>query len=274
MNGFLAIYTSDPMLVCCELDRVRAQVPWDTDSLPLGIGAYQDAVVLQRCYGVGASRQDAWEVPDSEAVIITAGPLEEGKSLEENMPPFRFRQWLFSLVGEVAQADRVRDRLVAELPDFLQRSVRGSTLGEVVFGLFLSELRALGRIEDATLEAPLAAQLLAKAARVVEQVSAEVGGTARPSFAMVATNGRLLAAARRGARPLSFRLLEGDPTCARCGLDATARENDPLVRDHRRRRSVVLSALAQVEGWVPVPDGAAVAIDRKLALQLLPAVDR
>lgn len=274
LSHTVAILTSDPSLICCELDRVRALVEIDGPGLALGLGAFEEDVVLQRRYGVGVPRANLWEVPDSDAAIVWAGPLGVGMSLEDNTPPFRFRQWLFAFSGAVDVADRVRERLLGELPDFLQRSVRGSTLGEVVFGVYLAALRSLGRIEDRTLEAPVAAQLLAKVARTVEQAAGDLGGREKPAMALVATNARVLAAARRGEQPMSFKLLEGDPTCARCGLDTTMKDTLPLVRDHRRRRSVVIAATRALagrsEGWVPVPDGGAVAVDRKLALQVLP----
>lgn len=269
MSRIVAILTSDPMLVRCELDRVRPQLSFDDPSLVAGVGAYEDGVVLQRRYGTSTPRVELWDVPDSDAVVFHAGALAVGQSLEENAQPFRFRQWLFAHLGAVEQAERVRDQLLAELPDFLQRSVRGSTLSEVVFGIFLSELRAVGRTEDPNLEPAIAAQLLLKTCRAVEQATSGAGGAQKPQQAMVATNGRLLVAARRGA-PLSYTLLEGEAACARCGLTADGKDTDPLVRDHRRRRSVVLATHpARAEAWVAVPDGGALAVDRKLAIQVL-----
>ena len=269
MSRFAAILTSDPMLVRCELDRVRPQLELDDKALVIGVGAYDDAVVLQRRYGAGVPRAELWEVPDSDAVIFHAGSLKVGQSLEDNAQPFRFRQWLFAHLGQVDQAERVRDRLLAELPDFLQRSVRGATLAEVVFGVFLSELRTLGRTEDPNLEPAVAAQLLIKAARVVEQASAGAGGTQKSQQSLVATNGRLLVAARRGG-PLAYSLLEGEPSCKRCGLLGDGKDADPLVRDHRRKRSVVVATHpTRVDAWAAIPDGGAVAVDRKLAVQVL-----
>lgn len=274
MSHTVALLTLDASLVRCELDRVRPQLELADEGLAVGVGAYGDDQVLQRCYGAGVPRAGLFEVPDSPAVLLHAGPLAVGQSLEENTAPFRFRQWLFAMCGEVDRADRVRERLLSELPDFLLRSVRGSTVGEVAFGVFLAELRRLGRIEDPQLEAPVAAQLLSATARAVAVAAQAAGAERPPAFALVATNGRLLVAARRGDHPLAFRLLEGDPVCKRCGLEPGAREADPLVRDHRRRRSVVIAALApRNEGWKPAPENGAIAVDRKLSLQVLPGAN-
>jgi glutamine amidotransferase len=245
---------------------VRPHVVLEGPGLVAGLGAYQDEVVLQRRYGVGATGQ-LWEVPLSEVVLLHAGPLPVGLSPEDDAQPFRFRRWLFAHVGEVDRADAVRDRLFEELPEYLQSVVRGGTLSEVIFARFLSELRAVGRIEDPTLEGPLAAGLLQKTARAVEQASGEVGGTAKARLALVATNGRVLVAARRGQQPLVYRLLEGQAECARCGIAADAKASEVAVRDHRRRRSVVVATSPHsAEGWVPVPDGGALSVDRRLAV--------
>lgn len=266
MSSLVAIVTSDAALVRCELDRVRPMVALEAPGQVAGLGAYQDEVVLQRRYGVGASGE-LWEAPLSEMVLLHAGALPVGLAPEDNAQPFRFRQWLFAHVGEVDRADAVRDRLYEELPEFLQSAVRGGTLSEVIFAQFLSELRAVGRTEDPTLEGPLAASLLKKAARAVEQASGEVGGTSKAKLALVATNGRVLVAARRGQQVLGYRLLEGQAECARCGIAADAKESEVAVRDHRRRRSVVLATNpASTDGWVVVPDGGALSVDRRLAV--------
>jgi glutamine amidotransferase len=269
MSSLLGIVTSDPSLVRCELDRVRPLLTIQTADRVAGVGAYQDEVVLQRRYGVGAAGE-LWEAPGSEMVLLHAGVLPVDLAPEENAQPFRFRQWLFAHVGEVDRADALRDRLYEQLPEFLQAVVRGATLSEVIFAQFLSELRTVGRTEDPTLEAPLAAALLKKTARVVEQVSAEVGGTAKPGMAMVATNGRLMIAARRGQQSLVYRLLEGQAECARCCIAADAKDTELKVRDHRRRRSVVVATGPKSpEGWVAVPDGGALAVDRRLSVQVV-----
>lgn len=270
MPRFVAISTSNASLVRCELDRVRPHVELDANDLMVGVGAYADTVVLQRSHGVGVPRADLWEVPESDAVILAATHLGIGQSVEDSAQPFRFRQWLFAHVGTVDQPERVRERLLAHLPEFLQRSVRGPTLSEAVFATFLSELRALGRMEDMLLEAPIAAQVLARTGRMVEHASGEVGGTEKSHLAMVATNGRVLVGARRGNQPLAYSLLEGEPTCERHGLTSAVSEKEPLVRDHRRRRSVVLATNPlRMDTWVTLPDGGAVAVDRRLQVQIL-----
>ncbi|GMU58858.1 MAG: hypothetical protein AMXMBFR34_06210 [Myxococcaceae bacterium] len=268
-SSLIAIVTSDPALVRCELDRARPLVTLEAPGRVAGAGAYQDEVVLQRRYGLGAEG-DLWEVPLSDIVLLHAGELPVDLAPEENAQPFRFRQWLFAHVGEVDRADQVRDRLYEQLPEFLQSVVHGGTLSEVVFAQFLAELRTLGRTEDPHLEAQLAASLLKKAARVVEQASGEVGGTSKARLGLVATNGRILVAARRGVQALGYQLLEGRAECARCQIAADAKDAEVKVRDHRRRRSVVVASNPKNgDGWVQIPDGGALAVDRRLSVQIV-----
>jgi predicted glutamine amidotransferase len=264
-----ALFTSDPFLVRCELHRVREQFSLGAPNEVVGVGAYEDAVVLLKRYGAGVPRADLWEAPESDVVLFHSQLATNATSLDENTQPFRLRQWLFAHAGEVDQGERVRERVLPLLPDFLQRAIHGTTVSEAIFALFLAQLRDLGRMEDVHLPAPLAAQLLLKAARTVEQISAEVGGTSKSTLNLCATNGRLLIAARLGGQPLCYKLLEGDAVCERCELTGAGSDSGPLVRDHRRRRSVVLATRPKNNGWLEVADGEALAVDRKLSLQVL-----
>ncbi len=235
----------------------------------MGVGAYEDSVVLLKRYGAGVPRTDLWAAPETEVVLFHAQPPTSATPLEENTQPFRLRQWLFAHAGEVDLADRVRERVLKTLPDFLLRAIRGTTVSEAIFALYLAQLRELGRMEDPNLPAALAAQLLLKAARAVALISAEVGGPSKSTLSLAATNGRILVAARLGTEPIHYKLLEGDAVCERCQLTSDGKDSEPLVRDHRRRRSVVVATRPTNSGWLEVEDGQALAIDRKLSIQVL-----
>lgn len=266
MTRLFAISTSDASLMCCELERARHLLALDDEGLVLGLGAYDDSQLIQRQYGVGVTRSDMWELPTSETALYTAGPPPVGRPIEESAQPFRMRQWLFSMAGTLKDP-HTRERLAEQLPDFLQRSLRGPTVEEAVFATFLSELRTLGRTEDPDLEAPIAAQLLARTAQHVEEAA---GQAHKASIALIATNGRVLLAATRGGHPLSYRLLEGEGACSRCGLTGDEKAATPLVRDHRRRRSIVFATdPLKPDAWLPVPEAKAVAVGRALQLQIV-----
>jgi hypothetical protein len=274
MARFAALFTTAPALVRCELDRARRQIALDEEAFVVGVGAYQDGQVIHRQYGVGVPREEVWAVPDSEAVVLHAGALALGQALEDTAQPFRFRQWLFAQVGEVDEPVRVRERLYEELPEYLQRWVRGASLAEVAFGILLDELRGIGRLEDSSLEAPVVAEMLIKAARAIERASAAEGGTHRARQALVATNGLVLAGVRQGGHPLAYLPLEGQATCTRCSESGERAELESRAREHLRRRSVILATdPLRAEAWASVPEGGGVAVDRTLTVTLVPRAD-
>lgn len=262
-NRLLALCTSNAALVRCELDRVRDQLSLEGDYASMS--SWSDTQVLQRRYGRDVPREPVWEVPDTERLLLACGTLSGGRQLEESAQPYRYHHWLFGQVGVVDRHDAVRDRLFEQLPEFLQSVVRRPSFGAVVFGQFLAQLRSEGAIDDPNLRAVAVGQALQTVAKVVEQTSAEVGGTARIQLALMATNGRCTVATRRGSAHLSHVLLEGQIECRRCGLPKDAPEKDAIVRDHRRRRSVVLST-SPLAHEVTVPDGAYLAVERDLTV--------
>jgi hypothetical protein len=259
-----ALYTSDSTLVRCEIDRVRDALRLDHDYA--GIGGWHDGMVIQRRYAAGAARAELWEIPDTDVVVLASGTLPLGTPVEENAQPFRYHQWLFGQVAQIPNQDAVRERLLEQLPDFIQSMVRGVTLAEVIFAQFLAALRRLGRMDDPSLDAVVAGRTLAAVTRSVQQVSAEVGGTEKIKLGLVASNGRALVGARRGL-PLSYSLLEGQVECRRCGLRADTPETEALVRDHPRRRSVVISTVPlRPQEELAVPEDGFVAVDRRLSV--------
>jgi glutamine amidotransferase len=261
MSQHLALITSDAALMRCELDRVRNRFPLAPGSA-VGVAGWQDGQVVER--RSASPSMEVWEAPDSEVVMLATRALGVGQGIEESAQPFRFRQWLFAAGGGLEKGAAVRERLREELPEFLASTIRGPTWEEAAFATFLAELREIGRIEDPTLDTATAAMRLSACARAIEQY-----GGGKPGFSLVASNGRILVATRRGGQSLSYTLLEGQAECARHELTAQSSDAEALVRDHRRRRSVVVATdVSPGEGWVVLPDGATLSVDRKLAVTI------
>ena len=74
MPSFAALFTSDPFLVRCELHRVREQFSLGAAADVVGVGAYEDTVVLLKRYGAGVRRTDLWDAPESEVVLFHSQP--------------------------------------------------------------------------------------------------------------------------------------------------------------------------------------------------------
>lgn len=269
MSHFAAIVTSDASLARCAAEALWPRLDLGRPEEAFGVGAWQDDQVLLRRYGPGLPKPGPAEVPDSAMLIVAGHGLAPGQPLEEAGQPWRFRRWLFAAVGRLERPEAVRERLLGEVPEFLHGQVRSQAWGEAVFARFLTELRRLGRIEDPTLDAATVAGCLAETARAVNAIAAAVGGPTRPAVGLLASNGRVLVGSRLGAQPLAWALSEGLAACARHEVGPTSREAEPLVRDHRRLRSVVVATTPlRPEGWTSLADGATVAVDHRLAISV------
>ena len=271
MGALVAILQNDPNLLRCQVRRLEQHVVLSQpERLPdaYGFGYYKGSDVLlgKRPSGAPAAftlAQLAGAV-DSEALLAHARYATVGTQKDENTHPFRFRRWLFAHDGTVEAFREVKPRLIDALPDFLRRNVEGDTDSEHAFMLFLRNLRESGQVDDHDVDARTVSHALAQAARDLETWSREAGATKPSVLNFIATNGRVLAATRRG-RPLYYALLEGIIPCARCGIGPGTPENDPRLRPHRQVKAVCFaSRLLQPNGFVEVPDASAVAVSRSL----------
>ena len=275
MGALFAVLQNDPNLLRCQVARLEAHVALrDGDRLPdaYGFGYYKGSDVLlgKRPSGAPASftlSQLAGGV-DSDAVVAHARTATVGAQKDENTHPFRFRRWLFAHDGTVEAFAEVKPRLVAALPDFLRRQVEGETDSELAFMLFLKHLRATGQVDDLDVPASTVARALALTVRDLDAWCREVGAARPSALDFLATNGRVLAATRRG-RPLYYALLEGIVPCARCGLEVGSPESDPRTRPHRQVKAVCFAThLLAPNGFREVPDGSAVAVSRALQVSV------
>ncbi|WP_208647284.1 class II glutamine amidotransferase [Corallococcus interemptor] len=275
MSAILAALSSDPNLLRCELHRLTQQVVLRPEARAnaLGVGSYaQEDVLLRRLAPDRDITLDDLGPPhESEAVLFHASRLPLGLSPEENTQPFRARHWLFAHQGPLPDFEPLRAPLLSRVPEHLQRQVRGSTGSEVLFALFLTRLRELGRTDDPRLEPEVAGRVLRDTVREVEATLVKLGQVRTPPLNLVATNGTVLAATRRGEAPLYYTRLEGSAECAHCGVTPQTPETHPEVGAHRRRRTVVVAShVTRTQGWVELPQGATLAVGEDLQVQQLP----
>lgn len=270
MAVVLAALTSDPNLLPCELHRLQPFV--DLSELPArsasGLAWYAGDDLLQRRFPAEAPPRSTRELLDgetSDAMLFHSRAISASASIEENTQPYKFRRWVFAHDGTVQVWSRVRMSAMAALPEHLARGIRGDLDSEVLFALFLKELRDTGRTDDVRLEPEVAAKLLLKAGSVMEKLARDEGAQEPSGLSMVATNGRMLIAARCGPPQLFYKLLEGTNRCERCGIDERTKESDSRVPSHRRVRTVVVTTDPGPEnGWLPLEQGEALAVDLKL----------
>lgn len=275
MGALIAILQTDPNLMSCQVARLNGLVAL-SDGGPLpdayGYGYYSASDVLlgKRPSGAPAllGLSDLAGEVDSEALLVHARHATVGNLKDENTHPFRFRRWLFAHDGTIEAWPLVKPKLLAALPDFLRRNIVGDTDSEHAFMWFLKVLRDDGILDSLDLDAAAAGRALTRTVRQIDAWCREVGAGKPSVLDLVATNGRVLAATRRG-RPLHYALFEGIMPCAREGIDSATPESDPRVRPHRRVKAVCFaSVLSQPAGFLEVPDGSVISVGRKLQVQI------
>lgn len=274
MASTFALYTTHPELVRCQLARLEGQIDLGGEdrSEGIGVGSFAEEEVLLRRLarsGVPARLSELFTDVGSEALIVQARPLGPSRSVEEDTQPLRFRRWLFALDGQIEEFPRVRAGLEASLPEYLRRNLRCDTEGEAAFALFLSAMRELGRTDDRSLDEALAAEQVGRTARQLSRLSAEAGATRTSNFSIIASNARLLVAARMGSEPLHYTLLEGAEVCEACGVTPQSQELKPLVRAHRRCRTVAVATHVRDGRWMEIASGQALAVNERAEIRLM-----
>lgn len=273
MAEFLAIHQTDASLLGCLLRQLAGKVPLgEPGEAAAGVGStHVDDFLLRKrpLQGQQAMPERLADGVSSTAVVISAGTTKGAKSgfSEETTFPFQFKRWMFSLAGSVEELAPARPRLVEALPPHLKRSVKGDSAAEALFVLFLSRLRDAGRLDDSDVDAETVARSLAAAVGAAERAFESLGQP-MPPLAAVVSNGRVMAALRRG-HPLWVREQHGIESCARCELGPEASDTDPKVRAHRVLKAVQLASGPQpgLDGFRSLEDGEVLSILRTLEVK-------
>jgi glutamine amidotransferase len=278
MGALVAVLQNDPNLMRCQVARLSRHVALAEPDRPpdaYGFGYYTPTEVLVGKRPTGAPGgpmglvQLVGEV-DSEVVLAQAR-YAAASSTEENTPPFRYRRWLFAHDGAIEGFSLVKAKLASSLPDFLRRGISGDTDKEHAFMVFLQVLREGGHLDDLDLEAGVAADALARTVRRIDAWCREAGAQKPSELTFVATNGRVLAATRRGG-PLSYALLEGIVPCPLHPMGPGTSDTDPRVRPHRTAKAVCFAThlTADPNGFLDVPEASVVAVSRDLRVSISP----
>ncbi|CAN5908199.1 hypothetical protein BH11MYX2_BH11MYX2_41420 [soil metagenome] len=86
----------------------------------------------------------------------------------DNTPPFRFRRWLFGMTPGAGGLELVNSRLLAHIPEYLRRNIRGRTPQELIFHVFLATLHDEGNIDDPNISTAVQRRALAATIRLVQ----------------------------------------------------------------------------------------------------------
>ncbi|MFO0628754.1 MAG: hypothetical protein U0325_24480 [Polyangiales bacterium] len=261
-----------------QTDRVRCAVSQEADALRFGdgagawgLGSVQSGEVLLRRRPVsareGASLPEMVRDLRTGALVACARRTEEARRPEETVPPWRFRQWLCAVDGDLTAMGPLREALDRALPDFLARNAHGDGADERVAHLLFAQLHGEGRLDDPDLDRLSLARCARDAVRSLDALSG-----AQVPVSLLATNGRVLVALARGV-PLSWVRRQGVRDVTACAeAEAGARPGRRLDAETLRHlRYVMVASGAEVAGYKPAAaEGGLVtlAVDRNLDVHI------
>lgn len=163
-----------------------------------GIGFYQGDEVLHKKQPAPDGEPLDWDVIankiHTDCAIAHLRQATVGEFSLDNTHPFRLRQWLFAHVGTLSAFEEIKGRLHAELPDFLQRNIRGRSDSELFFHTILAGLHARNQLEAAD---PSEVTVLESMSDAVKNVEALSGSASTLNF--ILSNGRFMYALRHGS---------------------------------------------------------------------------
>ncbi len=293
MSRLIAMVCNDPDRLRCVLAPVQASLRADPDPVTQargfdawGIGLYQGGeVLLKRRPQPTLGPVDFFAIAAelrTDTLIAHARSATVGDNRNENTHPFRFRSWLFAHHGTLpgfgplhGSTDPARptpeqaaltETLLADLPDFIRRNLRGQTDSELLFHLFLTRLHEAAHLDVADLRVADAQAALVRTIERLDEMLRARGLDPRMLGVLVLANGRFLMAVNRGM-PLYAMHVDGMKDCAVCREKRT--HERPRAIDHDHLRAVLLVADAPQPLTAPfrtVADGTLLTISRDLTV--------
>lgn len=262
MTRLFGCISNQPQRLGEALASVRAALVARGPIARWGVGYVQSGEVLLSLHPREvAGELDFYPVVSSLAsdYVVGAADLDDGLRGQVNSQPFRFRRWLFAQenrahgardeaaagAADVAYAD-----ILGAVPDFLRRNLRGRSIEELAFHVFLALLHDAGVIDEPNLDPK-------HIRRAVRDTDALVRAAAERHHAdlvpgnVVVTNSRSLVAVRLGG-PLFLRRLK--------------QQTDPRRPESQFRSVLVVSADALPgEGFEEVPPRTAITVARDVS---------
>lgn len=231
-----------------------------------GIGFFQSGEILLKRRPI----DDRAEIATHELIAEVSANLllahvrraTVGALRTDNTQPFRYQQWMFAATGTVSGFASVREKLLASLPDFLQRSFRGDTDTELLFYLALSFLHDQNLLDHPSVGARDVGSALQASVGLLNRLTRDAGLAPSPINLLFAAPDFVVAA--RHGTPMAYRVLRGREDFAPLfGQEGLGRMREPDLESCR------LSAVASdFEGdevppdWTAMEPGAMLAFSR------------
>ncbi|MBN2493340.1 MAG: class II glutamine amidotransferase [Deltaproteobacteria bacterium] len=266
MCRMLGLMCNDEDLLECAIQDVNESLRLARDDRHdgVGVGYYSgDDPLLRKRPSDLLSQIDFRELVEgirSNVLLVHVRRGTVGAWKDANTHPFRFRRWLFAHVGTLSGLDEHREEILRALPPFLARNVRGETESELAFHRLLDELFKDGKLNDLELPAGSLADYLLKLVAFADEHRAD---KKESTFAMLATNGQVMAAVCRGI-PMHYSHREGIQSCKHVDCDEESKEA------HLRFKGIMLGADMSDPGhqWREVADSSVLTVSHDLELKV------
>lgn len=270
MSFTFAIFSSDPGLLGTAAAPFRA-------ALAVAAGAPYGWGLAHRQSGQFLLRKQPQcirETLDFQALLsqirstLAIGHVRasaEGGQLPQNTQPFRYKSWVacHNWIGE--RPLQIREALLATVPDYLTQSIRGHTVSECLFYVFLAYLSESTHLNDAQVTPESAATALDATIAYVDHICRGIGQST-PGFVFLLSNGQLVVAAQRGARMALVR-----HSSYRQVIDPLS-SNGPTSFPHLKAVALFAGTFTEVAGCEYIEAGTTIVIRRDLDIQLFPQV--
>lgn len=119
----------------------------------------------------------------------------------DDLPPFRFRRWMLAADPTSVMDARTFEPMIARIPEFLRRNLRGRTVGELTLHTLIALLHDQGMTDDTGLGVPVLSRVLVEAIALVGDGLAKAGAAAVHGNVAVSNSRALVVAAN--AAPLA-----------------------------------------------------------------------
>jgi predicted glutamine amidotransferase len=275
VSHLVAYLGNEPEHMACALVSARAALSSaahaagdpsaGTEPIGWGLGFVQGGeVLLQKRPRAERGNIDFFTLARdlrADAFIARGGLGDELPVSADDADPFRFRWWLMGSVGRPRALEPIRDRVLASIPDFLRRNIRGKSGGELYFHLFLAFLHDDGALETQLQNPEPVARALRESNSFIEQMLTEASAPSA-AIASVVTNGRCLVA-RSASFPIQYLRTTGIMDCTVCRQKHHT-NGDGRRYAHEGLRAVVVEAdpAAPVRpGWTAVEAGKTLLVD-------------
>lgn len=260
-----AFLGTDRERLSCAMEKLRDNLTI-TNGVGYGVVHYTDeAPLLNRRPGVNVAGQSFADIVGGlQTRVVIAHSFLGGTqtTTANNMQPFKFQHWALALTGlrieGKQQASDLRAKLIAGIPDFIRRHIKGQNCAEVWVHRFFWQLHEADQLKRG--QEPL---LVAKVMRKSIAELLNIVPDAKPN--VVVTEGQRIYVLRAG-KDVRYQQRDGIVDCQLCYSEPDQKVPFTLRESHQRFRRFVIAVDAEgfAEDWQSMSENELLIFDRNM----------